>query len=143
MKLEPSANAATAGSQTVLRKFDEYTSVIVAQDVDAWRETITDDYFNRRYLFKTDPQELSEGWTLEEDTDAEYAKRIEFYGALEYEQVGDLLVVGDGPWFVTVEQTWSETDSIVWNGSATYTVVERDGVMKVASEYFVGTATQS
>ena len=47
---------------------------------------------------------------------------------------------GDGPWFVTVGQRLierSEPDNLVFEGNATL-VVERDGVMKVAAEYWAG-----
>jgi hypothetical protein len=51
-------------------------------------------------------------------------------------------VAGDGPWYVTIPQRWielSEPDDFTWVGNGTLVVVERDGVMKVAAEYFTGT----
>jgi hypothetical protein len=51
-------------------------------------------------------------------------------------------VTADGPWYVTIPTRWiepSEPDTVTWEGNATYVVVERDGVMKVAAEYFTGT----
>jgi len=79
---------------------------------------------------------------LEEAADG-YAFRIEFYDPpLEYEQLGDPFVTGDGPWYVTIRQRWIapvDPDQIVWEGNVTYVVVERGGIMKVDAEYFAGT----
>ena len=133
-------SAESAMPADVEQVIDDYTGAIAAGDRYAWEETVTDDYANRRYTFGSD-HELWADWTLEEAANA-YAFRIEFKPAVEYEQIGEPLVTGDGPWFVTVAQSWLEEEGdIVYDGSATYTVVERDGVVKVASEYFVGTAS--
>ena len=78
-----------------------------------------------------------------EETAGPYAHRIEFNEPLEYEQVGDLFVTGDGPWYVTIRQRFierSEPDTTLFEGNATYVVVERDGAMKVDAEYWAGSA---
>ena len=128
----------------VAQVVDDYINAITAQDAEAWRETITDDFINRRGLYGKGNQERFDEVSYEETANP-YANRIEFAPALEYEQVGDLLVTGDGPWFVTIHQRWPDADKdkpgpmIGFEGNATYVVVERDGVMKVAAEYFTGT----
>lgn len=110
----------------------------VDQDLDAWQETITDDFVHRRGAYGNVSQERLEPDSYDEAASG-FAHRIEFYETpLEYEQVGDLFVTGDGPWFVTIRQRWIalfEPDEMLWEGNATYVVVERDGVMKVAAEY--------
>jgi len=121
---------------------EDYINAITAQDLDAWRETLTDDYIHRRGMYSPETQKRWEGDSYEEDTADPYAKRIEFFTPLEYEQLGDPFVTGDGPWYVTIRTRWierSEPDDLTFEGNATYVVVERDGVMKVAAEYFTGT----
>ena len=124
---------------------EDYINAITAQDLDAWRETLTDDYIHRRGMYSPETQKRWEGDSYEEDTADPYAKRIEFFTPLEYEQLGDPFVTGDGPWFVTIHQRWPDADKdkpgpmIGFEGNATYVVVERDGVMKVDAEYWAGT----
>ena len=135
-----------AEAQKVL---DDYINAATNQDPDAWRETVTDDYFNRRYMFGDRTHELWTDSIMEEDWSAPYANRIEFGLAVDYEQRGDPVVTGDsdGPWFVSIPQSWPEVlgvdnpNPVVWDGNATYVIVERDGTMKVASEYWTGTLT--
>jgi len=129
----------------VERVVDAYTSAIEAGDAEAWRATITDDFFNRRYIYGAGRHDLWEDWAYEETADP-LAYRIEFYPPIEYEQTSDPFVVGDGPWFVAVHQRWPEVprenaNPVLFDGVATYVVVERDGVVKIASEYFTGTVS--
>jgi hypothetical protein len=124
----------------VAQVVEDYINAATAQDADAWRETITDSFINRRGQYVSGAQKRVEDASYTETADP-YAKRIEFYPALEYEQVGDFLVTGDGPWFVTVRQRFierSEPDDIWFEGNATFVVVERDGDMKVDAEYWAG-----
>jgi hypothetical protein len=125
----------------VAQVVDDYMNAITAQDAEAWRETITDDFVNRRGTYGNVSQERWKQASVDE-TAAPYAGRIEFKAPLEYEQVGDLFVTGDGPWFVTIRQRWiernEEYDDNLFEGNGTFVVVERDGVMKVAAEYWAG-----
>lgn len=120
---------------------DDYNDAITAKDMDAWRATLTDDYSNHRNVYFAGSQEFWEDESVVEDADS-YAFRIEFYPEITYEQVGEPLVSGDGPWFATYVQRWEIPDEdLVFDGNGTLTVVERDGEMKVASEFWVGTLT--
>lgn len=142
-----SCSSSDSGSEMpadVAQVVDGYMNAITAQDADAWRETITDSFINRRGDYSAATQKRHERESYEETADA-YAHRIEFdtLGALEYEQLGDSFVTGDAPWYVTTRQRWLvlvEPNPIVFEGNATYVVVERGGVMKVDAEYFTGTS---
>jgi hypothetical protein len=122
----------------VAQVVDDYINAITDEDLDAWRGTITDDFVHRRGVYGNVSQERLEEESYDEAASG-YAHRIEFYEtSQEYEQVGDLFVTGDGPWFVTIRQRWIvhfEPDKTLYEGNATFVVVERDGVMKVAAEY--------
>jgi len=52
-------------------------------------------------------------------------------------QVGDSIMTGEGPWFVSVEENWEET-SYLYTGQANYTIIEVDGVLKIANHYWAG-----
>jgi hypothetical protein len=126
----------------VAQVVEDYINAITNQDVDAWRATITDEYILRRSVYSPETQTRWEQDSYLEDTADPYAFRIEFNAPVEYEQLDDSLVTGDGPWYVTIRQRWIEIvepDQIVWEGNGTFVVVERDGVMKVDAEYWAGT----
>ena len=135
----------------VAQVIDDYINAITAQDAEAWRETLSDDFIHRRGVYGKGNQERFEEISFVETANP-YANRIEFDYPIDYEQVGDLFVTGDGPWFVTIRQRWPEVaedrtdyanpiefDPLVYEGNGTFVVVERDGVMKVDAEYWAGT----
>jgi hypothetical protein len=108
------------------------------QDVDAWYATVTDDYFYRRYIYGFETQTLWPDWVLEEDAGNETAKRLEFFDRAVGTPGEEWIVTGDGPWFVSMSQSWIDED-YQWEGNNTYVVVDRDGTMKIASEYNTST----
>jgi hypothetical protein len=113
----------------------------VDQDPDAWYATVTDDYFLRQYIYGFETQTLWTDWVQEEDAPNESAYRIEFRDKVVPTSGEEWIVTGDGPWFVSMGQSWA-SEIVEWDGSTTYVVVDRDGTMKVASVYYVGTATE-
>ena len=127
---------------------DAYTEAIVAGDAEQWLETVTDDFFHRRYIYGKTSHEQIESFNAIENSSSGQAYRIEYYGSIDYEQLGELSVAGDGPWFVSVGQVWTEVPDaksgqlLVFEGTATYVVVERpdqfDG-LRVDAELFTGT----
>lgn len=57
----------------------------------------------------------------------------------QIEHVGEPQVVGDGPWFVTIGENWTQGDtSSVYRGTATYGITDQDGTLKIATYYWVG-----
>ena len=134
-------DSASAIPDDVQQVIDDYIDAAVGQDRAAWEATITDDFFYRRYIYTPADQQFSDYWSKTEDSAGGIRHRIEFYNQATYEQLGDTLATGDGPWFVTMGQRWVDEDAgIAWNGNATYVVVERDGAMRIASETYTGTA---
>lgn len=112
------------------------------QDVDAWYATVADDYFLRQYIYGAEKQTLWTGFGFYEEDDANAtANRIEFDRKTVPTPGDEWIVTGDGPWFVSMSQSWT-SEIVQWDGNITYVVVDRDGMMKVASVYYVGTATE-
>lgn len=56
------------------------------------------------------------------------------------EQLGSLLVTGDGPWFVSVAENWQDSSSLL-EGQANYTVIEVDGELEIVNHYWAGFKT--
>lgn len=132
-------------SAEVQAVLDDYTDSIAAGDAEAWRRTVADDFFYRQYVYDQNRQERFETMILEEDTANRKANRIAFFPSVGYGPVGDPLVTGVGPWFVSQHVTWTEVPEagsaadLVFEGTAVYVVVERNGELRVASEVFTGT----
>lgn len=121
----------------------DYIDAVVTQDSDAWRETITDDWYYASNYYG--PNGFMDQMS-EEPSALTYAGWIEFIppNGFEYEQLGDPLVTGDGPWFITMRQRWTELPAPDWirkiyDGVTTYVVIEQDQAMKVAAAYWTGT----
>ncbi len=106
------------------------------QDVDAWYATLTDDHFHRRYLYGADSQNLLPEETEEDASNVAF--NIEFHDKAEATPGEEWIVTGDGPWFVSMRQSWID-EHFQWDGNATYVVVDKDGNMKIASHYYTGT----
>ena len=125
---------------------DDYVGAIEAGDADAWLQTITEDWFLRQYAYGQNRQELYvDLFTEEEDTPNYRVRRLNFYPSNSVERSSDRVVTGEGPWFVSEHQTWTEHDeqgaNFVFDGNASLVVVERDGELLVASEVWVGTVS--
>ena len=89
---------------------------MVERDPDAFLATLTDDFFNRRFLYEVRSQELSDYWSEDVDT-REYLRRIEYYGDVGYEQLGVAFVTtatvrGSSPWAsvgARIDLVWEES----------------------------------
>jgi len=135
-------------SAEVDQVIDDYITAVVNQDPEAWRATVTDDwYYSSKYY---GPNGFLDEMSYDPPMN-EYLRTIEFGVAVEYEQLSDPIVIGDGPWFVTMHQHWPEAQdpdgrnsvgglAKDYEGTGTYVVIEQDGTMKVAAAYWTGTA---
>jgi hypothetical protein len=129
--------------QTVL---DEFMTAVENNDFEAMQSVVTDDF--RRPFYEGDPagtRLMNEAgfalpdrdvWTIE---DFEF----EFYetdtAVSDMERVGDPIVQGDGPWYVSVAQIWkNRRNAIQSDGIYTFAVVEEDGTLKIDDAYWAG-----
>ncbi len=135
-------NAGSAMPAEVAQVVDDYNTALIDQDPEAWRATVSDDwYYSNKYY---GPTGFLEEMSLDPPMN-EYLRWIEFGPAFEYQQIGDPIVTGEGPWFVTMHQHWSDQptpDARVkdYEGAMTYVIIEQDGAMKVAATYWTGSA---
>jgi hypothetical protein len=135
-----SSDSGSEVSAEVEQVIRDNLQAFVDQDPDAWHATVTDDSFLRQYVYGYETQTLWADWVYENEAN-EVAWRVEFADKAVPTSGEEWIVTGDGPWFVSMSQSWA-TDIIQWDGNATYVVVDRNGTMKVASNYYVGTATE-
>ena len=55
------------------------------------------------------------------------------------EQSGDYIVAGDGPWFISVEETWADaTINSRMSGTASYVILDDEGALRIAEHYWAG-----
>lgn len=116
---------------------DEFERVTEEEDAEGLRVLATDDYFfsNDFYRAGEVAPEYSTAGSLDTATSA-FARTQEFL----IEHVGDPIVTGDGPWFVMVEENFAN-EFTVYEGIGRYTVVNDNGVIRVASHEWTGIAT--
>ncbi len=115
---------------------DDYLAAWEARDEAAFRSVVTEDFVINEYIYHDDP---IRGFGLSEHIrgDIDAVVNLAFNSAWTNEQVGDPIVTGEGPWFVSVEENWQGT-AVREEGQANYTIVEVDGVLKIANHYWAG-----
>lgn len=120
----------------------DYLDAWEAKDETAVRAATTKDFFIAERIYNP-TAERQGAIGLEEQIDDDI-DGVVFRGFLfdwNNESRGEPLVVGDGPWFVSYDESWfidRTIDIVHYDGVATYVVVEEDGVMKIASHYWAG-----
>lgn len=119
-------SAVPADVQQVL---DDYYDAWETQDGNALRALITDDYSLTEHVYEPDGRQV----VVVRDPD-NLSLNLDAY---TIETFGTPIVTGDGPWFVSVGESWvgefSRSDGI-----ATYEVVEQDGTLLIARHYWDG-----
>lgn len=136
----------TAVPADVQAVIDEFVLASENVDLEAMQAVVTDDF--RRPFYEGDPAGkglMTSGgvtlpeqdvWTME-DFEAEFWETDT--AVYEVERIGDPIVQGDGPWYVSVAQHW-ESPSLGTQFDAVYTfaVVDEDGTLKIDDAYWAG-----
>jgi len=124
--------ADTAGSDAVIEMLDDYRAAWNEYDGDAFMALTAEDYV----LVSSGGEEVAR--TMQASTIRGFAKGINF----QVEQIGDPVVVGDGPYYVAVA---NRLDSDAYEGDlvdhvviSTFVVVETADGLKVAEHHTVG-----
>lgn len=141
----------TALPVEVEQTIDEFTLALEGQDEAALRAVVSDDFREAFHTFAhgigSQAGEILPG----ERSSLNVVGTAAFTGADEWqiEHVGDPIVSGDRPWFVSVEENWTKcsyrdtgtgecSTFVTWKGTATYAVVEEGGVYQIADHVWVG-----
>ena len=127
---DSSTGTSTSGAQQVIEVYNEAWA---RNDRDALLAVVTDDFLEEYRRYAPGDQVIAGTASFGA---FEAARNAQYYDYV-IEVTGDAIVVGDGPWFVSVaEAQYGEGD--FYDGIATYVVVDEDGTLKLASKSWSG-----
>ena len=115
---------------------DQFLEAENAEDFEAFEALVTPEFRRPEYTGN-----LYGGPPIRDVLGIEYFRDV-FDGSPDYdiERIGDPIVRGDGPWYVSFAETWKATGADVqFEVIYTYALVERDGTILVDDGYWVGT----
>ena len=113
---------------------DQYLEAAATGDFEAFEAVVTPEFRRPMYLGN-----LYGGPPDRDVDDIEYF-RDEYDGTRGYEieRIGDPIVRGDGPWFVSFAETWNyPPQDLQYETISTYALVERDGTILIDDAYRV------
>lgn len=112
--------------QTVL---DDFQLAITTGDFDAFQSVVTRDFRNAFYRGQRD----GIPWRMIADVEDFRFLGSDAGPAFDVERVGDPMVRGDGPWYVTYAENWRAWDvGVQYEWLTTYVVVDVDGTLLIA-----------
>ncbi len=115
---------------------DDFVIANETYDYEAFQTLVTDNF--RRPLYEGDPTEGPGYRNIMRTQDFDFFEEEE--PEWEIDQVGDAIVQGDGPWYISVAQNWEKhTMDIRIEAVYTYVViVDTDGVLRIDDGYWAG-----
>ena len=124
----------------VEQALDNYIGAWEAADTDAFLASVTDDYMITEYIYiesgdSADPLKFS--FKIYDDDPAITAEMGVAGADYTVERGEAFVVMGDGPWFVSFEETWTAGPNTM-PGVATYLVELVDGVPLVSNHSWTG-----
>ncbi len=141
--LAPTTTAAAAQSvipPEVEQTLDEYIAAWEANDGDAFLATVTSDFLINEYWY-IETGDASDGvklsYIISDDDPANAARLGVEDGNWSVTRGDEVVVTGDGPWFVAFEEVWID-EPTVGTGIATYVVEMIDGQPRITNHYWVG-----
>ena len=117
------------------RAVNQYNTAWEENDPEALLAVVTDDFVEEYHYYSQPDDQVV---TSEDSWDASRAASYAEFSDYQIEVSGDAIVVGDGPWFVSVNESQAG-DGYEYEGTATYVVVDDGGTLKLASKSWFGT----
>lgn len=113
----------TAATGDINALYDDYNGAWMEADAEAFFDLTTEDYTLN-----------SSGFTFER---SDQASTIAGLDDFQVERIGDLVVMGEGPYFVAAAEqiAYRDADHV---GISAYRVIETDEGLKIAEHSFVG-----
>lgn len=128
--------ATTGLDDEIEQLLDDYLTAWEARDEPAIRAATTENFVLNEYAYTDDPTfGFRQSYVVNDNIDGVVSEGFGYNFTVEH--VGDPIVTGEGPWFVSVEEIWEESNSH-YEGQANYTIIEVDGVFKIANHYWAG-----
>ena len=118
---------------------DDYLRAWEERDEAAVRAAVAQRFLINEYIYEKGRPATPDRVFLKEHItdDVDGVVAVGFQYEWRNEQVGKAIFTGDGPWFVSVEEHWIE-GAFRLEGMANYTIVDDDGVLKIANHYWAG-----
>jgi hypothetical protein len=116
---------------------DDYLAAWETRDEAAMRDLVTTDFVVNEYFYQASIDRSFLTMTLSDDLEGMLAVGFSPSRPWTTEQVGDPIIVGEGPWFVAVGENWILEGQRA-DGMAHYVVVEEGGRLLIANHYWAG-----
>lgn len=123
--------------------FSDYLTAVEEEDDVAFRAIATGDFVFLEYTYtrgadRQDLEKASFDYTVTLDIEG-FAAAVR-RGGWQINHSGEPIIRGDGPWFVSVEESWVR-GSNHYDGVASYIIVDEGGSPKIANHYWTGLYT--
>lgn len=130
--------ADTAMPNDVQVVLDEFLIAMETNDYEAMQAVVTDDF--RRPWFEGDPFGSTHHQGLYDLEDYFRDFEDEQAPVFEIERLGDPIVRGEGPWYVSFAENWEyPAQQVRYEAIYTYAVVvDTDGVLRIDDAYWAG-----
>ena len=116
---------------------DDYLAAWEAQDEAAMRALVTTDFVVNEYYYQASIDRTFLTSTITDDLEGVVNVGFSPNRMWTTEQVGEPIIVGEGPWFVAIGENWI-LDTSRADGMAHYVIVEENGELKIANHYWAG-----
>lgn len=114
---------------------DDWDTATENSDIDAFRALVSDDFRRPEYYGEKDG--VPYRGVVGADNIASYLRQE---ASFDIETIGEPIVRGDGPWYVSVAQDWNQPQiGTKYTTIYTFAIVDEDGTLKVDDAYWVGT----
>ena len=115
---------------------DEFQRASENMDFEAYATLVTDQF--RRPEYMGDPEGLNPARLVRGLDDYEILLS-DNYPQYEVDRIGDPIVVGEGPWYVSYAETWKWPEQdLQYESIYTYVLVEQDGEILIDDGYWAG-----
>jgi hypothetical protein len=125
----------SADTDEIEALLEDYANTWRESDANAFRGVVTEDFQLRTTIYQ-----LVGSRAYGQDTHADVeglAGEIGLGNAFGVERTTELVVSGEGPWFVSVGENWIGPVEF-YEGTASYSIVEEDGELKIGYHYWAG-----
>lgn len=135
--VERGSDADSAVPEDIEALIDDYLEAWEQRDEEAMTSLVTLDFVVNEYYYERSIDRVFRTEVISDDLEG--VLNVGFSPSREWttEQVGDPIIVGDGPWFVAIGENWI-LDTWRADGMAHYVIVQENGELKIANHYWAG-----
>jgi uncharacterized protein (DUF2164 family) len=133
---EPAETESVAPPE-ITQLIDDYLRAWEELDKEALQAAVTLDFVINEYYYEDATTRVFMIEHIVDDLEGALNTGLNPARQWQTEQVGEPIITGDGPWFVSVRENWILEKSR-GDGMATYVIVEDGGTLKIANHYWAG-----